>query len=86
MAFSLEDTADGAVALAFDPADLDVLRQLINDLYGGIRRPWVTGGAAADLGFGTENFTLEDKSEPLRLVSLSPKGAEMLRTLGARLG
>lgn len=86
MAFAISQTADGAVALSFDPADLDALRAVIVPLYGELRRPWVTGGPDADLGFGGENFKLEDKTEPLRLVALSAKGGEMLRVLAGTLG
>lgn len=82
MAISLSDIDAGAVALAFDPADLDAIRAEINATHGGIRRPWVTAG---DLGFGGETFLFEDQAEPLRLVSMSANGADMLRALAAKL-
>ncbi len=82
MAFSLSQTESGDTALAFTPAELDTLRGLINEIWGGIRRPWVSAG---DLGFGDESFVFDDRTEDLRMISLTPRGADMLRTLAARL-
>lgn len=83
MAIVLSQTPSGAAALAFEPDELDQLRDAITNLYGAIRLNHVTGG---DLGFGNESFILEDRSTPLRLISMSPKGAEMLQALAAKVG
>lgn len=82
MAISLSQTPTGDAALAFAPEELDRVRGAIADLYGAIRAPWISKG---DLGFGDESFVLDDKSAVLRLVSLSPKGAEMLKVLAEKL-
>jgi hypothetical protein len=83
MALTLSPTESGDTALAFAPEELDAVRAAITRLYGAIRRPWVTAG---DLGFGDESFTFDDKTQDLRLISLTPKGADMLRVLAAELG
>lgn len=83
MAITLSQTPSGDTALAFAPEELDALRGAINDLYGAIRRPWVSTG---DIAFADEPFVFDDKSLPLRMVSTTPKGAEMLKALAAKVG
>jgi len=73
----------GGASLEFDEADLPAVRAAIAELFGPMRRKWFA--LAAEVTFGGESFAFQNEWSDPCLISRSPRGAEMLATLAARL-
>jgi hypothetical protein len=73
------DLSSGMVSLEFKESERELVFSRIESLFGPIGRRWFA--AAAKIKFGGEGFVFDDEYGDLCLISISKKGAEMLRRI-----